>query len=97
MAADPSISRLTQLAVSILESVTKLEEVLSAEGIASPSFHENAPPLKFPKDALGVRDSIVDSAAEVQDLLQSPLDLIYRHASVMTFRTLYILPVYWIW
>lgn len=81
MASTPSTSRLTQLATSILASVTKLEDMLSKQGHPSPSFDENAPAL-LPKDTVTVRDLIVDSAAEIQDLLQGPLDIIYRHGSV---------------
>lgn len=81
MASSASTSRLTYLATSILQSVAKLEEMLSKQGYPSPTFDEDAPPL-LPKDTVQVRDSIVDAAAEVQDLLQGPLDIIYRHGSV---------------
>lgn len=81
MASELSTSRLTQLATSILESVAELENILSKQGFPSPSFDEDAPSL-LPKDTVRVRDSIIDAAAEVQDLLQGPLDLIYRHGSV---------------
>lgn len=85
MASSTSTSRLTQLATSILESVAKLEETLSKQGYPSPSFEEDAPAL-LPKDTVMVRDLIVDSAAEIQDLLQGPLDIIYRHGSVSDFQ-----------
>jgi hypothetical protein len=81
MSFDPSASRLFKLAASLLESVSKLEIVLHAQGFPSPSFDEDAPPL-FPKEAIGIRDLVIDHAAEIQDLLQGPLDLIYRHGSV---------------
>lgn len=83
MASNPTTSRLTHLATSILESVAKLEEMLSQQGRPSPSFDEDAPVLSgLPKDTVNVRDLIIDSAAEIQDLLQGPLDIMYRHGSV---------------
>lgn len=81
MASNTSTSRLTQLATSILESVAKLEKILSEQGTPSPSFDEDAPAL-LPNDTVPIRDLIVDSAAEIQDLLQGPLDIIFRHGSV---------------
>lgn len=81
MASNASTTRLTQLATSILESVAELEEKLSNQDFPSPTFDEDAPAL-LPKDTVQVRDSIVDAAAEVQDLLQGPLDIIFRHGSV---------------
>ncbi|RYC57523.1 hypothetical protein CHU98_g8684 [Xylaria longipes] len=79
--ANPSTSRLSQLAVSISESVAKLEGILSALGEPSPSFDEDAPTL-LPRNTVEVRDLIIDCAAEIQDVLQGPLDLMYRHGSV---------------
>ncbi|KAI1873154.1 uncharacterized protein JN550_003407 [Neoarthrinium moseri] len=80
MSFDPSTSRLAKLTTSLLETVSKLEEALHAQRFPSPSFDEDAPAL-FPKEAIGVRDMAIDYAAEIQDLLQGPLDIIYRHGS----------------
>lgn len=85
MASNLSTSRLTELTISILESVGKLEEMLSKQGYPSPSFDEDAPAL-LPKNTVSIRDLIVDSAAEIQDLLQGPLDIIYRHGSVSDYQ-----------
>jgi hypothetical protein len=85
MASNPSTTRLTLLATSILESVAKLEGILSKHGFPSPTFDEDAPAL-LPKETVQVRDSIIDAAAEVQDLLQGPLDLLYRHGAVSSCR-----------
>lgn len=81
MTPSASTTRLTLLATSILESVAKLEEMLLKQGFPSPTFDEEAPTL-LPKETVQVRDSIIDAAAEVQDLLQGPLDILYRHGSV---------------
>ncbi|ROW16957.1 hypothetical protein VPNG_01428 [Cytospora leucostoma] len=83
MAFNASTTRLTQLATHILESVAELEEKLSNQGFPSPTFNEDAPAL-LPKDTVQVRDSIIDAAAEVQDLLQGPLDIIFRHGSAIS-------------
>ncbi|KAH0592951.1 hypothetical protein MHUMG1_09197 [Metarhizium humberi] len=76
-----SVSRLTQLAASILDSVSRLEATLSMQACPLPSFDQDAPTL-LPKDAMGIRDSIIDCAAEIQDLLLGPFDMLYMHGSV---------------
>jgi hypothetical protein len=81
MSSDAPVSHIVSLAASLLQAVSNLEEILLTQGVPSPSFDEDAPPL-LPKDAIRVRDLAIDSAAEIQDLLQGPLDLIYRHGSV---------------
>ncbi|KAI0012208.1 sterigmatocystin 8-O-methyltransferase [Xylariaceae sp. FL0662B] len=81
MASNPlSASRLSQLAALISESVTKLEEILSAEGFQSPSFHEDAP-QSLPRDTVDMKDVIIDCAAELQALLLGPLEIIYRNGA----------------
>ncbi|KAI0892116.1 sterigmatocystin 8-O-methyltransferase [Annulohypoxylon nitens] len=75
-----STSRLLQLAALIHESVAKLEEALSTKGFPSPSFDEDAP-QQFPRDTVDVRDTIIDCAAELQDLLLGPLEILYRNAA----------------
>ncbi|KAI1380126.1 sterigmatocystin 8-O-methyltransferase [Hypoxylon crocopeplum] len=81
MASNPSsASRLSQLAALIRESVTKLEETLSAQGFQSPSFDEDAP-QSLPRDTVDMTDVIIDCAAELQDLLLGPLEAIYRNAA----------------
>jgi hypothetical protein len=87
MSFNPSTSRLTKLAASLLETVSELEKVLHAQGFPSPAFDEDASPL-FPKEAIGARDLVIDHAAEIQDLLQGPFDLIFRHGSVSNFPAL---------
>ncbi|KAI0554399.1 sterigmatocystin 8-O-methyltransferase [Xylaria curta] len=84
---DTSTSRLTQLAASISEFVARLEKILSARGVLSPSFDEEAP-TSLPKDTINVRDMIIDCAAEIQDLLQDPLDMIYIHGSFNNYVSL---------
>ncbi|KAF3005265.1 hypothetical protein E8E14_006481 [Neopestalotiopsis sp. 37M] len=80
MPSEASVSHIAKLTASLLQAVSNLEEILHAQGVPSPSFDEDAPPL-LPKDAISVRDLAIDYAAEIQDLLQGPLDLIYRHGS----------------
>ncbi|KAI1286566.1 sterigmatocystin 8-O-methyltransferase [Xylaria venustula] len=78
--ANSTPSRLSLLAASLVESVAKLEMTLLVHGVPSPSFDEDAPTL-LPGNTADIRDTIIDCAAEIQDLLQDPLDLIYRHGS----------------
>ncbi|KAI0423455.1 sterigmatocystin 8-O-methyltransferase [Xylaria sp. FL1042] len=78
--ATPAASRLVQLAATIHERTSALEKSLQEHGVPSPSFDEDAPTL-LPKDTIETRDAIIDCAAEIQDLLQGPLDLMFRHGS----------------
>ncbi|KAF7527536.1 hypothetical protein G7054_g10430 [Neopestalotiopsis clavispora] len=80
MSSDVPGSHIAKLTASLLQAVSKLEEILHAQGVPSPSFDEDAPHL-LPTEAVRVRDQAIDYAAEIQDLLQGPLDLIYRHGS----------------
>ncbi|KAI1207204.1 sterigmatocystin 8-O-methyltransferase [Annulohypoxylon truncatum] len=81
MSSNPSsASRLSQLAALIRESVTKLEETLSAQGFQSPSLDEDAP-QSLPRDTVDMRDVIIDCAAELQALLLGPLEIIYRNGA----------------
>ncbi|GAW18771.1 hypothetical protein ANO14919_082530 [Xylariales sp. No.14919] len=81
--ANLSASRLAQLSATIVESLAILEKSLQEHGVPSPTFDEDAPDL-LPRDTVEVRDTIIDCAAEIQDLLQGPLDLIYRHGSAIS-------------
>ncbi|KAK5625638.1 hypothetical protein RRF57_001354 [Xylaria bambusicola] len=81
--ATQSASRLAKLAATIVDSIATLESSLQVHGVPSPSFDEDAPTL-LPRDTVDVRDAIIDCAAEIQDMLQGPLDLMYRHGSALT-------------
>ncbi|KAF2683382.1 putative Sterigmatocystin 8-O-methyltransferase [Lentithecium fluviatile CBS 122367] len=79
MAPKESLSRIVQLARTISASVDKIEEVLVAEGIESPSFDEDAP-FNIPLELSPQHDAVLDATAELYDLLLEPLNLIHRHA-----------------
>ena len=81
MAHNISGSRLAHLAATIRESVGKIEAVLSAQGLPSPSFDEDASP-RLPKEASHAQDATLDAAAELYDLLLDPLTLIFKHSGV---------------
>ncbi|KAJ4371312.1 hypothetical protein N0V83_004529 [Neocucurbitaria cava] len=79
MAPKESLSRIVQLARTISASVDKIEEVLVAEGIESPSFDEDAP-FNIPLELSPQHDAVLDATAELHDLLLEPLNLIHKHA-----------------
>ena len=81
MTSKESLSRIVQLAQTISASVNKIEEVLVAEGIESPSFDEDAP-FNIPLELSPHHDAVLDATAELHDLLLEPLNLIHRHAGV---------------
>ncbi|EPE28206.1 S-adenosyl-L-methionine-dependent methyltransferase [Glarea lozoyensis ATCC 20868] len=78
MASKESLSRIVQLANTISTSVRNIEEVLSAKGIASPSFDEDAS-FNIPLELNTHHDAVLDATAELHDLLLEPLNLIHRH------------------
>ncbi|CAI6227371.1 unnamed protein product [Periconia digitata] len=78
MDSTKSVSRLRQLADTISASVRKLEEGLSAKGIAQPSFDQDAT-FDIPIDLSTDHDAVLDATAELHDLLLEPLNLVHRH------------------
>lgn len=73
-----SVPRIVQLANTISESVSRIQQVLSDKGIQSPSFDQNAP-FNLPLDITKDHDAVLDATAELHDLLLEPLNLIHRH------------------
>ncbi|KAI5920332.1 S-adenosyl-L-methionine-dependent methyltransferase [Camillea tinctor] len=78
MASKESLSRIVQLANTIGTSVRKIEETLSAKGISSPRFDEDAS-FNIPLELTTDHDAVLDATAELHDLLLEPLNLIHRH------------------
>jgi hypothetical protein len=81
MASKESLSRIAQLANTISVSVSRIEEILSAKGIVSPSFDENSS-FNIPLELSTDHDAVLDATAELHDLLLEPLNLIHRHGGV---------------
>ncbi|KAM7191681.1 6-hydroxytryprostatin B O-methyltransferase [Rhypophila sp. PSN 637] len=73
-------ARIIQLAQIISASVTKINEVLSIQGLPTPSFNEDLPANILPAEGLDARDAILDATAELHDLLLGPLHLVKTHA-----------------
>ncbi|GAW24171.1 hypothetical protein ANO14919_137520 [Xylariales sp. No.14919] len=78
MSSSETMPRILQLANAISASVINIQRVLSAKGISSPSFGEDAL-LNLPLEVAGDHDIVLDATAELHDLLLEPLNLIYRH------------------
>jgi len=78
--------RIVELAAQISSSVTKLQEKLSAQGAATPSFAENGPEL-LPDDVSSLKDAVLDATAELHEILLDPLLLLFKFASVSFTRT----------
>ncbi|KAK4455245.1 S-adenosyl-L-methionine-dependent methyltransferase [Podospora aff. communis PSN243] len=76
MTARPSISRIAQLAATIVASVAEFESALAAKDIPSPAFDENNT-TTTPEDAVDAQDTIIDAASELIDLLRAPLASLY--------------------
>lgn len=81
MVTNEPLPRILQLAAAITESVRKLQDSLSENGLPTPSFNENES-LSIPEEASGAQDVILDATAELHDLLLDPLVLVRSHGGV---------------
>ncbi|KAJ4371317.1 hypothetical protein N0V83_004534 [Neocucurbitaria cava] len=79
--------RIVELAAQISSSVTKLQEKLSAQGAATPSFAENGPEL-LPEDVSSLKDAVLDATAELHEILLDPLLLLFKFASIENLVTI---------
>jgi hypothetical protein len=77
--------RIIELAAQISDSVTKLQEKLSAQGASTPSFAENGPEL-LPSEVSSLKDAVLDATAELHEILLDPLLLLFKFASVGATR-----------
>lgn len=84
MTSNQSTSRILQLADTITTSVAKIQEVLTAKNLPSPSFDEDGPQL-LPQEVSDAQDAVLDATAELRDLLTEPMTLIHGHGAVGVF------------
>ncbi|KAH7076820.1 S-adenosyl-L-methionine-dependent methyltransferase [Paraphoma chrysanthemicola] len=82
-----TIPRIVELAAQISSSVTKLQEKLSAQGAATPSFAEDGPEL-LPEDVSSLKDAVLDATAELHEILLDPLLLLFKFASIENLVTI---------
>ncbi|KAI1141459.1 S-adenosyl-L-methionine-dependent methyltransferase [Hypoxylon sp. FL0543] len=73
-------SRIVALAATISDSVAKLDEILSSQGLPSPSFGEDNP-TSLPAEASHLQDAILDATAELHELLLEPLPLLFKFSA----------------
>lgn len=81
MSTDKGTPRILHLAATINESVKKLQDILSSQGVPSPSFDEDAP-VPLPREVNDVRDVAIDAAAELYEILLEPMILLHKKAAV---------------
>ncbi|KAF1953529.1 S-adenosyl-L-methionine-dependent methyltransferase [Byssothecium circinans] len=79
--------RIVELAAQISSYVTKLQEKLSAQGAATPSFAESGPEL-LPEDVSSLKDAVLDATAELHEILLDPLLLLFKFASIENLVTI---------
>ncbi|RYP67312.1 hypothetical protein DL770_008641 [Monosporascus sp. CRB-9-2] len=75
-----STPRLVSLASTITGAVNRIQAILSAKGIPSPSFDEDAS-TSLPTEVLDAQDAILDATSELQDLLLEPPELLARYGA----------------
>ncbi|KAK2592808.1 hypothetical protein QQS21_009512 [Conoideocrella luteorostrata] len=81
MASVTTKPRIIELAQMISNSTEKLQNILTAKSIPSPTFDENAP-TKLPAEASEDRDVILDAASELYDLLLEPLTALNKTSAM---------------
>jgi NADH:ubiquinone oxidoreductase subunit 6 (subunit J) len=81
MACNNTPPRIVELAAQISTSVTRLQERLSAQGAATPSFAEDSPEL-LPDDVSDLKNAVLDATAELHEILLDPMLLLFKFASV---------------
>ncbi|CAN8104537.1 unnamed protein product [Discula destructiva] len=79
MVSHESLPRIVQLANVISASTTKIQEVLTAKNLPSPSFDEDYH-FELHPEAAEAHDAVLDATAELHDLLSDPHYHLYRHA-----------------
>ncbi|KAK3392884.1 hypothetical protein B0H63DRAFT_516098 [Podospora didyma] len=67
MASATNIPRIIELAATILAAAAKIQEVLSAQCVPSPSFDEDAP-LMLRVELADQQDATMDATSELRDL-----------------------------
>ncbi|KAI1198527.1 sterigmatocystin 8-O-methyltransferase [Nemania serpens] len=69
--------QIVELAAKISASVSQLQELLSAQGVPSPSFTEDSPD-RLPANTFHLQDAVLDATAELHELLMEPVRLIFK-------------------
>ncbi|KAF7539506.1 hypothetical protein G7054_g2088 [Neopestalotiopsis clavispora] len=77
MASPKMTPRIVELAAKISASVTELQDLLSAQGVDSPSFDEDSAE-RLPSNTFHLQDVVIDAAAELQELLMEPIPLAFK-------------------
>ncbi|KAI1386464.1 sterigmatocystin 8-O-methyltransferase [Hypoxylon trugodes] len=80
MASSNKTPRIVELAVKINTHVTELQELLSAQGVPSPSFDEDSPE-RLPPSTFHLQDAVLDATAELHELLMDPIPLAFKFSA----------------
>lgn len=86
VASVDSTPRIVALAATISSSVIRLQGLLSASGLPSPSFDEDSP-TSLPAEASKMQDAILDATAELHELLLEPLMLLSKFCAVRIYES----------
>ena len=72
-----SSSRILELASTISENTTKIDQYLTAKGIPHPSFEINSPAsLELPESLQASREAVLDANTELSELLLGPREIV---------------------
>ena len=82
MAQNARVPRIVELARIIADTTEKLNDTLSSQNIPTPSF--DAEYTKFPENATGDQETILNATSELYDLLLDPLSALFQYGSVST-------------
>ncbi|PSN71812.1 sterigmatocystin 8-O-methyltransferase [Corynespora cassiicola Philippines] len=79
MAQNARVPRIVELARIIADTTEKLNDTLSSQNIPTPSF--DAEYTKFPENAIGDQETILNATSELYDLLLDPLSALFQYGS----------------
>ncbi|KAK7946089.1 uncharacterized protein PG986_010410 [Apiospora aurea] len=88
--ADQTSSRMLSLSATIHSAVSKMQNLYSRQQLTPPSFDEDAP-SELPKEALELRDVVLDASSELYDLLLDPMTLLFQkgaHNNMVCLRAI---------
>lgn len=80
-----NMPRIVELAAQISTSVAEVQELLTAQGVQSPSWAEDSP-RSLPADVSNLQGAVLDATAELHELLLGPLMAISKFAAVRLRR-----------
>ena len=74
-----SVSRIVELASTIKDHTTKVDNYLSSKGLPSPSFETSTPPqLDLPDEIVSFKNIVLEAMDELHALILGPMPFLFH-------------------